>query len=572
MDLHDILTAPLDPTGLTDDELSAARQARIDAFNAVRNGEAELPEGVTLIDAATLIVEQAKAIDAEAVTRSAAKAELDAALDGLADQLAVPEVAPAVEPEPAVEPAVEPVAAEAPAVEPVPELVAASVKAPAQPLTVRPQAFAGLPTPPEANGRRGRVADVTMKAAADFNTGARGGRRRITAGTEIDWNDLGHIAHEASRTVSTGSNGDGRLHFATISAPFGDDERLTGDPEHDSAVIERATLAGHRGGKDSVEAAEALTAAGHCAPPIYVYEFCELQAIDGLWDVPSVQSERGSIAWPITDTLADWMTRNADWLWTAVEDGDEDETKEVYEMPCPTHGDACEVEDHYLAVKFKNMQARSWPESYAHKMRLALVAHRYRIQQRHLANAINAATAVGVSGAGDSAFSAILSAVELQVMDLRDKYGTELDMVMEAAFPTWTRAAMRADLSRRNGVDLRSVTDVDITRAFTDRGVRPQFVRRLQDLGGVGAATAWPTDLSFLLYPAGTFIEQTQGRLDLGMEIRDMSLIQRNEFAGFVEDSSVLCNPCFEARYVTVGDICVSGLTGAADINCPIGS
>jgi hypothetical protein len=99
----------------------------------------------------------------------------------------------------------------------------------------------------------------------------------------------------------------------------------------------------------------------------------------------------------------------------------------------------------------------------------------------------------------------VLTAIELQATHYRYVHRMADTAVLEAIFPRWVRGVIRSDLSRRLGVDLLRVQPAD-QGWFTERGINAQFVYNYQDLtGAAGSFTAWPSEVKFLLYAAGTW-------------------------------------------------------------------
>jgi hypothetical protein len=144
---------------------------------------------------------------------------------------------------------------------------------------------------------------------------------------------------------------------------------------------------------------------------------------------------------------------------------------------------------------------------------------------------------------------------------------------------------MRADLSRRNGVDMLSVTDAEIARMFSVRNVRVQFVRGWQDgliTGGALNAvypggditpqymTALPNDVSFLAYPAGSVVVGRQDVVTL-TNVYDAASLQQNLFTSlFAEEGFTTLFPCEGQRLYTVDELCNMGPTGANALNCAV--
>src|SRR6202007_2726437 len=116
--------------------------------------------------------------------------------------------------------------------------------------------------------------------------------------------------------------------------------------------------------------------------------------------------------------------------------GATDAVKQCYEIDCATYT-PCEVRDHYLCLIFRNMTARSHPELYEHNIKLALRAHEYRVSYRNIAKVQTiAGSATSLGAATDGAFGSLMHALEMQVVDIQDKYGTEFEFVMDVALPT----------------------------------------------------------------------------------------------------------------------------------------
>ena len=83
-----------------------------------------------------------------------------------------------------------------------------------------------------------------------------------------------------------------------------------------------------------------------------------------------------------------------------------------------------------------------------------------------------------------------------------------------------------------------------------------------------GALVAFPTSVSFPVFPEGSFLYLDGGTLDLGV-VRDTTTIAANEYATFVETfESVAFNGC-ESLWLTVSNLCISGAAAAlVDTTC----
>jgi hypothetical protein len=85
--------------------------------------------------------------------------------------------------------------------------------------------------------------------------------------------------------------------------------------------------------------------------------------------------------------------------------------------------------------------------------------------------------------------------------------------------------------------------------------------------GQVSARTAWPENVSFLIYAAGTFVVGTGLDLDLGV-VRDSTLNAKNDHtAAWTEECKLVAKIGHDSRVVTV-NFCVDGRTGSANLTC----
>lgn len=159
-----------------------------------------------------------------------------------------------------------------------------------------------------------------------------------------------------------------------------------------------------------------------------------------------------------------------------------------------------------------------------------------------------------LAGPQGGATAPILSAIELEVEKIRYKTRMGRNASMEGVFPFWVRGAIRADLSRRLGVELLSVTDAQINGWFSQRGIRPQFVYNWQDLdvSTVTSTIEWPREVQFLLYPAGTWIRGNADIITIDTLYDSVNLRNNDYTALFTEEGYVTMKRGHESRLVTV--------------------
>jgi hypothetical protein len=141
---------------------------------------------------------------------------------------------------------------------------------------------------------------------------------------------------------------------------------------------------------------------------------------------------------------------------------------------------------------------------------------------------------------------------------------------------------MRADWIRRNGGDydkMLTLADSQINAAFSARGARVQYVYDWQDAfatcaasGAPGADTPiqnLPTSLTFLVYPAGTWVRAVNDVITLN-SVYDSTKLATNQVTHlFTETGWAMVRMCPVSRVYTVA-ICPSGkTTDQGTLTCP---
>jgi len=345
-----------------------------------------------------------------------------------------------------------------------------------------------------------------------------------------------------------------------------------------------------------IEKGGSLTAAaGWCAPSENDYELCtNWSAGVGILDLPTVTATRGGInytdepTFPAIYANAIAAGGGSNLLTEAQVIGDT--AKTCSEIPCPTFEDR-RLDVAALCIRVSFLQAAGYPEVVNAWTDGLLAAHEQEINRNIIAQILTRAGAATVfthpdpepaAGPGDSFTSSVLAAVELAREDLMYRYMLPRTSTIEVVLPFWVLAQIRADLSRRNGVNLLAVSDAEIASMFSLRGARVQFVRGWQDgliTGGALAAgfpggdaatpfmTALPSSVDFLAWPAGSVVLARQDVVTL-TNVYDAASLAVNEFTSlFAEEGYAPLFPCEGQRLYTVAG-CVGGITGANSINC----
>lgn len=412
------------------------------------------------------------------------------------------------------------------------------------------------------------------------------------SGQGIDFLDAGKIVDRRLATVNEGAvraayragrSVKQQMGIMSIRKPIPEDLQISGsDAMQIEEVLQRATS------EKRLQGNSLVAAGGWCAPSETMYDLLELESRDGLFDLPEVGLNRGGISRTLGPDFATIFSDIQGFHYTEDQDiaGDYDGAgggeKPCYRIECPEFQEF-RLELDGLCLTAGLLQQKGYPEVIARTVRGALIAHDHRLAARDLA-AIQAGSAAvtmpmdqlvddgaGATTPGAAGTAApLLSAIELQVEHVRYLHRLSRNATIEAVFPFWVRGAIRADLSRRNGVDLLSVTDAQINGWFTARGVAAQFVYNWQDINGVAAAsfTGWPTEVTFLMYPAGSWIRGSSDVITMDTLI-DSSLLKTNDFTAlFTEEGRVVIPMGHDSRVVTV-PICADGTTAAGiDIQC----
>jgi len=295
-----------------------------------------------------------------------------------------------------------------------------------------------------------------------------------------------------------------------------------------------------------------VAAGGWCAPSETLYDLAEYEAADALVDMPEINVARGGIRFtPGPDFRSIFDGTGFSQTEAQATAG---QTKPCYRVECPPFTEErAGVEG--LCITAGILQNRAYPELTARVVRGALAAHAHRISAKSIARMVALSTAVPtLPNPGGGAGTPVLNAIELAVEDVKYRHRMARGTTLEAVFPAWILPAIRADLAWQGGKDLLDVTDAEVRAWFTQRSIAPQFVYDWQDsgLGQAVAAVRWPATVSFLVYPAGTFVRGMGDVISLDTVYDSAGLVE-NEFTGlFTEESLMVAKLGHDSRVYTV--------------------
>jgi hypothetical protein len=530
----------------SDDDLTRYETELVATFQAIRASENLSSDDLAELRTINASVKKVR----EEIGRRSTEA---AALLAEADQLEVDILAADTESTTPDEAAAEDPAPAAPAEAPAPaEAETVTAAAPAPLVIRRPRLNVPLSEvqrrapDPELNPRT----EALVIAAPDVPS--------IVAGSQLD--NLDHVAEAMHRRAKTLANPSGSITVATIRREFDIVLDREAAPEKIWDIMRRAADPQHL-----------VAAGGWCAPSSIIYDFFNIACDDGILDVPTVGVTRGGIRFPVSPSIADAL--DDIWIWTEGDDiaaATGAGTKPCVRVPCPTFNEE-RLDCHGLCITAGNLTESAYPELISNYLRLVMAAHRHVINQRIIADIVAQSTAVAVTGTDMTLTTHLLGAIGLQASDYREKFRMCDDDVLEVVLPRWAKEAVRSDIAKRTGVDMLAVTDSQMMEWFDLRKVRVQFVSDWQvgtgDFPGQTAArTAWPANLQFLIYAAGTFVVGNGLDLDLGV-VRDSTLNAKNDHtAAWTEECKLVAKIGHESRIVTL-DYAVDGNTGAANLD-----
>lgn len=352
------------------------------------------------------------------------------------------------------------------------------------------------------------------------------------------------------------TNGDRR--DAAIIDACADERRLPGG----------SLLAAASGRYDATTGRPVLASAGWCAPVVPDFTLCPpLSTLSGLVDMPTFTPTRGGVSLP---TFPDYQTV-AEAITGQIMCGPDFTGKQCITAPCVEWRDftPCAVP---LCVINDILQERGFPEVIERFLREVFTA------QAHMVNAYVISQMVAMVDdtipAGDvvnaqGALHQVVDQLSLLVEWYRDLYQMDQDATLEMLGPTWLPALLAADGRKRpNGST--NWTRAAVTGALADVGAAAQWVRDWQPLATPTGTppnvtfeppTAWPTEVTIMLYPAGTFARGEADIINLNA-VYDSVLLADNKYTAlFAEEQLMVVKRCHRALQVTI-PLCVSGAMG----------
>lgn len=339
------------------------------------------------------------------------------------------------------------------------------------------------------------------------------------------------------------------------------DPKLVADGRNDQEVvnyaINQARLA---------DGAGLLAAGGWCAPAEQRYDVCNLAALDGLLDLPTISVPRGSISYfrALTYSAVNTLALTGIGAFTEAQlEVLPPVVKPCVEIPCVSPV-TFTLDVVSFCVRAGILQHRAFPELIDAWMSQALIAYQHYLNARRIAQIVAlAAVNTVVVPPSFGSVAAFLSALEIQATDLRFDHGMAADTLVEGFAPFWLPNVFRADMSRRQNDPEWAFTVSEINAYLAARNIRLQWVKDYVDapFAGAGVVVGYPATVNVVLYPSGAYLNAADPIIRVG-GLQDSTLLQTNrEQLLFVETAEGIVPACGDGRVVNIG-ICASGATG----------
>jgi hypothetical protein len=345
------------------------------------------------------------------------------------------------------------------------------------------------------------------------------------------------------RTMASGANRYGVARIQKAENEFSVNASMTLDQQ--MAVIDEAAKEARLPGGSLV------AAGGWCAPSETMYDFCSFETVSGLVSIPEINVSRGGINFskgPDYATLA--AAIGFQQTETEAEAGTE---KDCYAVACPPFSEI-RLDAIGFCITAGILTEVAYPELVRRVLEIAAVAHAHKVNKYVIDKMVAVAgAAINYAEIGAST-SDLLDAIAIQATWFRYAYSLAPEATLEVVLPVWAKEVVRADLSRRTGVDMLAVSDSQIQSYFGVRNVAVQWVYDWQpfDNTATTSGTKFPTSVEALIYPAGTFVKGGTPVIDLDTVYDTAGLTTNTYTAAFFEEGILVANRCATARRVAI--------------------
>ena len=313
--------------------------------------------------------------------------------------------------------------------------------------------------------------------------------------------------------------------------------------------------------------AQALTAAGWCAPSETVYDLCEGGSREGLFEDPEIQVDRGGINFTQgLDMSVLYSDATFGWDITEAEMDAGTFDKPCVSVPCPDF-DEVRLDALGFCVTSDLLPKAAYPEleqgflrGVADRVRPQEVAQAFgghchrgcRDQRRHprLGGRVHPVD----GGAGRRG-----RAPQVPLEQGRG-HGGRGPALAAARVPRRPRQPQR-------GHPRAAVTDEQIAQWFAMRGIRIQYIYDYTGFLLAEGVATMPTSAQVFVFKAGTYVAEVAPVISLSTVYDSVLLAENKNMALFYEQGLLLLKRCYGARRITI-PVCAAGRTGIADVAC----
>lgn len=406
--------------------------------------------------------------------------------------------------------------------------------------------------------------DVRGFSSGQEVEGIRGLSEAFAARTSM----FGKTAGSGRRPVASSQSSS--FAVASISRPVSDkrvDLTSAANPgEAFNAIMGIAKDLRKARGEAGVDSIVAAAYNGWVTPSENFYDLCQWATFSGALQLPKVTVSRGGMNFTKgIDFSAIYSDSDGHFVYTETQ-METAPTKPFREIQVPTWNDL-RLDAVGYGIKAPIPLRTTFPELLDDYMEKSLVAYQKFLNANIIGRVLTyLGTAVNAQEYG-SGTADLLQTLEITKLQLIRKYALADNQTVEVMFPTWVKAIIRAELSRRNGYSDNpfNVTDAQIETWFRARGIATQYVRDWQELDGNPAHTTLPTTIQFGMWVPGTFVQGGDEIISLDA-IYDQQNLEKNEYiAAFFEESLLVANTCGDGVLTTIG-FNPYGMVGAAEL------
>jgi hypothetical protein len=393
----------------------------------------------------------------------------------------------------------------------------------------------------------------------------------FSTGAELDgWLDVAKAFVARSRTHGGGTAQQSTV--ATIRREFGNDFAVS-DGDDDVTIAQKMDFVRD---ESRLPGGSLLAGTGWCAPSETIYTTCNEITTDGLLSVPEIGARRGGIRHNQGIQFDTIFGSGTGFNILTEAQVIADTTKTCVAIPCPSFVDD-RLKVAALCLTGDILQNRGYPEFVSTFVQGAIAAQAHNVNRQIIADIVSDSTAVALTCApwasDGSVVSQLMSAIDTAILDIQYRLRLQRNQTVEIVLPYWVKGQLRADWIRRNGPMDPDLTDAMIDGMLRTRNARAQWVYDWQDSftstgvsGGPfpGSDTpicALPTSVSFLAYPAGTWVVARQDVIRLDTIYDSVNLATNKVTQLFLEDGFRAMRFCPISRVYTIA-ICSNGSTG----------